>query len=293
LGCGTVFRLTPPATVCRSVSCPWTETVLYRFGHLVGDGINPFSSLAFDHGGNLYGTTNGGGAAQLGTVYELAHAVNGWNESILYSFNSIATGYGPEAEVTFDQAGNLYGTTPFGGQGCSGGGCGLVYKLSQSGSGWVETVLYQFSGGFDGSQPYGGLIFDTAGNIYGTTVYGGLHNPGGTVFELMPSNGGWNFSSIYSLYGNSGSVATLALDGAETLYGTATGDPFGTGSIFQLLNSGGSWTFTTLHTFDGHDGVTPYGSVLVDSSGNLFGTASEGGTGACRFGCGVVWQITP
>lgn len=295
LGCGTVFRLNPPSTFCHTTSCPWIETVLYRFQD-GNDASNPVSRVTFDKSGNLYGTTDSGGTYGHGTVYELQHSTGGWSESILYSFGPGPNGINPKAEVIFDGAGNLYGTAPQGGQGCSGLGCGVVYELSPSGSGWTETVLYSFTGGIDGGGPYGGLIFDPAGNLYGTTVYGGSNNPGGTVFELTHSNGAWTLTTLYSLYGNQGSVATLAMDGMGNLYGTATGDPFGSGSVFKLTKSGSSWMFGELHVFGGTDGSSPDGPVVFDAAGKMYGTAYDGGTYVCFAGgggCGVVWKITP
>ena len=293
LGCGTVFRLVPPSTPCRTTSCPWTETILYRF-QAGSDASNPVSRVTFDHSGKLYGTTDSGGTSGHGTVYELQHSNGSWSESILYSFSPGPDGMNPAAEVLLDGAGNLYGTAPQGGQGCSGLGCGVVYELSHSPNGWTETVLYSFSGGNDGGDPYGGLIFDAAGNLYGTTLYGGTNNPGGTVFELTPSNGSWTFTTLYSLYGNQGPVATLAMDRAGNLYGTASGDPSGSGSAFELERSGGSWTFNELHVFGGSDGAYVYGAPLVDSAGNVYGTANAGGESqnCIGGGCGTAWEIT-
>lgn len=292
-GCGTVFKLTPPSTICHTTTCPWTETILYRFQG-GNDAQNPVSQVTFDRSGNLYGTADSGGTSGHGAVYELVHSNGNWSESVLYSFSPGPNGSDPEAEVIFDTAGNLYGTTPQGGQGCSGLGCGVVYKLSPSGSGWVESVLYSFSGENDGGGPYGGLVFDAAGNLYGTTVYGGTNNPGGTVFELAASNGGWTFTSLYSLYGNQGPVATLAMGRLGSLYGTASGDPFGGGSVFNLARSGGGWTFTDLYAFESNDGIFIYGSPVLDSAGNVYGTANGGGTSQnCSDGCGTVWEFTP
>lgn len=293
LGCGTVFKLTPPSTVCRTTSCPWTETILYRFQG-GNDASNPVSRVTFDQSGNLYGTTDSGGVSGHGTVYELQPSNGSWSESILYSFSPGPNGMNPEAEVLVDGAGNLYGTAPQGGQGCSGLGCGVVYELSHSGSGWIETVLYSFTGGNDGGDPYGGLIFDAAGNLYGTTVAGGTDNPGGTVFELTASNGGWTLTTLYSLYGNSGPVATLVMGRVGNLYGTASGDPFGGGSVFELERSAGGWTFNDLHSFSGTGGLFVYGSPVLDSAGNIYGTTNLGGQSQnCSDGCGVVWELAP
>jgi uncharacterized repeat protein (TIGR03803 family) len=177
-GAGTVFKLTPAA------GGGWTETVLYSFGRGT-DGASPLVGLIFDVVGNLYGTTTFGGTYGAGTVFELTPtAGGGWTETVLHSFNpnNGTDGFNPYAGLIFDAAGNLYGTTYYGG---SYGG-GTVFELTPAaGGGWTETVLRSFGNGTDGFWPYAGLIFDHAGNLYGTTEYGGTHNYG-TVFELTP-----------------------------------------------------------------------------------------------------------
>src|ERR1035437_1017268 len=207
----------------------------------------------------------------------------------------------PQSGVIFDSAGNLYGTTQGGGT----GGCGTVYELSPSSSGWTEKVLYNFQCGFssDGQYPIGGLIFDAAGNLYGTTNFAGANN-GGTVFELSPLGGGnWTFHLLYSLSYNGtfdfllyGPTGTLAMDSSGSLYGTTVMDgAFGGGSVFKLTPSHGGWTYTSLHDFGGgSDGGNPFGNVVLDASGNVYGTAGVGGLSGCEgLGCGVVWKITP
>ena len=173
-GCGTVFKLQPPATVCKSVLCQWSEVELYAFGG-ANDGANPgYGSVTFDQAGNIYGTTQTGGGVRCtacGTVYELSRS-QGWRESILYSFIN-GGGFAPMSGVVFDNVGNLYGTTEEGGTGNCVLGCGVVYTLSSSTNGWQESVLYNFGGGSDGANPSAGLIFDQAGNMYGATRGGG------------------------------------------------------------------------------------------------------------------------
>ncbi len=198
-GCGTVFSVKLPATPCPNALCPGTETVLYRFTG-GSDGANPgLGALIFDQAGNLYGTTSNNGYPNVcdgicgGTVYKLSPSGSGWTKSILYTFTGGSDGNAPYAGLTFDQAGNLYGTT------VSGGlfGKGVVFELSPSGSGWTESVLYNFTGGNDGAGPFSGLIFDPSGNLYGATNYGGENN-GGTVFQLTPSMGSWSLDTLYS-----------------------------------------------------------------------------------------------
>jgi uncharacterized repeat protein (TIGR03803 family) len=294
-GCGTVFHLRPPASVCKTARCPWTETVLYRFGG--ADGANPeVGSLIFDPTGNLYGTTINGGLYGYGAVYELTPTRGGWTESILYSFTGGADGDGPWNGVVMDPAGNLYGTTLYAGDlSCtnpSGFGCGTVFQLTPSADGWIENTLYTFQGLNDGGVPSGGVILDQTGNLYGATQYGGTGN-GGTVFELSPFNGSWSFTLLYPLDGIGGPPGSLVMDSAGNLYGATDEDGEGGregGTIFELTHSGSGWTYISLHGFTGGlDGSQPEGGVVVDANGNIFGTASAGGA----YGYGVVFEISP
>jgi uncharacterized repeat protein (TIGR03803 family) len=284
-GYGTIFRLQPPANACKTSLCPWRETVLYSF--LGGnDGEYPqYGDLVFDQAGNIYGTTWGGGSHEgfcteygCGTVFELSPSNGGWAESVLYRFQGNNDGEAPYAGVVFDTAGNIYGTTLVGGT----GGEGTVYELTPSASGWTETILYNFGDGLDGGQPYGALIFDQSGNLYGTTSMGGSQG-GGTVYQLTPSNGGWNFNALYSFNAYMGPLATLAMDASGRLYGTIL---IGSPEVFQLTLSNGQWTQTG---FNGSAGDYPFGNLIFDASGNLYSTANEGGTE----GKGVVFEITP
>ena len=281
---GVVFNLRPPSTVCKSVLCPWTETVLHEFtGN--SDGCLPyFGDLTFDAAGHLYGTTADCGEA-LGTVFELARQPSGgWLESILYDVDRDGAGEYPFNSVIFDTQGNLYTTTEF-----SIDEYGTVIQMVNSPSGWTGTDLHVFSGGSDGGALYGGLVFDPAGNLYGNTFIGGEYN-GGTVFELSPSNGGWVFNVIYNFTGL-GPWASMVVDAAGNLYGTTTGSgAFGDGNVFKLSPSDDGWTYSSLHDFTGgSDGGFPVSVVSFDANGNLYGTASQGGSN----GKGVVWEITP
>jgi uncharacterized repeat protein (TIGR03803 family) len=280
-GCGTVFNLRPPATFCRSVSCPWTETILYQFQANNHDGGNPLGSLVFDASGNLYGTTTKGGAYQSGTVYELAPSNGGWTETILYNFTGGTDGANPASSLIFDQAGNLYGTTYAGGN----FGVGTVFQLTLSGSGWSENVIHHFQGGSEGASPYGGVTFDSSGNLYGTTTGAST----GVVFELTPSSGSWTYSVLHNLSGD-GSFGNLIIDNSGNIYGTAVEGGTGYGSIFELTPSNGSWTYTELYDFTGGaDGWGPFGGVIRDQAGNLYGATYIGGAN----GDGVVFEFTP
>lgn len=289
---GVVFRLQPPITTCRTVLCPWTETVLYSFTGL-SDGALPEGDLVFDQAGNLYGTADGGGNGNggcysgCGVVYELTPSHGSWNYSLLYSFNGSSDGGEPPDGVILDASGNLYGTTTVGGS----YDLGTVYELTYNGSGWTENVLHSFAGGSDdGKFPEAGLTFDTHGDLFGVTVSGGVHGPG-TVFELQPGNGGWSYSILYDigLYGGQ-PIANLLIDNAGNLYGTLySGGTYGRGAVFELQNLAGSWNYITLHDLADDEGAYPSGSLIFDGQHNLYSTSSYDGPG----GHGSVWEITP
>jgi uncharacterized repeat protein (TIGR03803 family) len=302
-GDGIVYKLAPPPTICRTVLCSWEQTVLYEFQGSP-DGASPaLGNVIFDRAGNLYGTTAAGGAFGKGTVFELSPSNGGWTEKVLYSFMGGTDGSDPYGTLVFDSAGNLYGTTPNGGNtGCSeNDGCGTVFELSPSGSGWTERILVTFEQGSNGCNPYGGLIFDQSGNLYGTTALCGAQN-GGTVFELSPNGDNWTFSLLYALgpdiSGLGGPLGSLAIDGAGSLYGTTQGDGnAGQGTAFKLTLLNGAWTYTELHEFIGgpDDGSEPIGGPIVDAMGVVYGTTYAGGSQSCSFEeqCGVIWAITP
>ena len=233
-----------------------------------------------------------------GTVFKLTPSNGGWAESVLYSFTGGSDGASPYSDVILDQAGNLYGTTWQGGvSGCAfGTGCGTVYQLTPSGSGWKENTLYSFQSATDGGNPPAGLIFDPSGNLYGATWTDGPGG-GGTVFELSPADGSWTFTSLYALNGTGGPAGSLVMDGAGSLYGTTDSDgAHGVGSVFKLTPSNGGWIYTSLYDFTGgSDGYFPLCRVVFDTSGNLYGTTYAGGNNndCGGYGCGVVWEITP
>jgi uncharacterized repeat protein (TIGR03803 family) len=298
-GCGTVFQLT------RSANGKWTEKVLHSFGN-GKDGADP-AGLAFDAHGNLYGTTIGGGAyGGAGTVFQLAPGAHGkWTEKVLHSFSyENYDGYSPWAGVIFDTAGNLYGTTSAGGTNstdCNSDGCGTVFQLTPGAKGkWKEKLLHSFGFGKDGFLPYAGLIIDAAGNLYGTTYYGGARNLG-TVFRLTPeADGEWREQVLHSFgNGNDGfdPVAGLTIDAAGNLYGsTPDGGVYGNnGTVFRLApGTGGNWKETLLHSFDANfeDGFAPFAGVIFHgSTGNLYGTTFAGPGGSQ--GYGTVFEIMP
>jgi hypothetical protein len=295
---GTVFTLTPPPTACRS-ACSWVKTTLWSFGQNNGDAHNPgYGDLVFDAAGNIYGTTEEGGATQppcgpgCGTVFMLSRSQGSWSETLIYQFGD-GPGFHPYAGVAFDGNGNLYGTAPYGGS----ADWGLAYELSPSNGSWSPTILYNFSPQ-TGGVPSAGLLPDNAGNLYGATGTA-AGDSGGTVFELSPSGLDWNFTLVYSFDSLAHPFASLTMDAAGNLYGTTlSGGSFRHGNVFKLTRTGDSWTYTSLYDFTGgSDGGQPYGNVALDAAGNLYGTAEGGGSdaGQCLVvsGCGVVWQITP
>jgi uncharacterized repeat protein (TIGR03803 family) len=219
-------------------------------------------------------------------------AASGPKEAVLHHFGTGTDGAAAYGRVISDAAGNLYGTTAFGGT----SGSGIVFELTnpEAPGGWTETILYNFSGGSDGSQPYGGLIFDSAGNLYGTTFQGGASSAG-TVYELTPGKGGtWTESVLYSFAGGSdgmGPQSDLNFDQAGSLFGTTTGGGSpGNGIVFKLTpGQGGSWTETVLHRFMTNEGTSPRAAVIFDRNGSLYGTLANDGT----FGAGAVFRLKP
>lgn len=285
-GDGSVFELTP------KTGGGWTEKLLHSFNNNFIDGFSPYASLIFDSAGNLYGTTLQGGEDGLGTVFELKHTASGkWLEKILYSLGSTSTdGTYPYAGLIFDSAGNLYGTTSEGGT----FGYGTVFELTLKSGNWTETILHNFNNdGTDGVNPYASLIFDSAGNLYGTTGLGGADLKG-TVFELTLTAGTWTETVLHSFSEVDGyePASSLIFDASGNLYGTTLyGGAYDYGTVFELTPAAGSWTEAVLHSFnyDFADGYFPTAGLIFDSSGNLYGTAVDGGAD----NYGVVFELKP
>ena len=292
-GCGTVFELVKTGVT-------YMEKVLYAFTGGT-DGANPSSGLVRDTAGNLYGTTLRGGSsgcgsgAGCGTVFKVTSA---GNEEVLYSFTGNADGANPSASLILDAAGNLYGTTAYGGYfggACTSWGCGAVFKVSPTRK---EVVLYRFRGGADGQSPMAPLVRDGTGNLYGTTSTGGYvgniacsiqENGCGVVFELTRKG---VLLTLYSFTGypldGQHPIAGLIRDKQGNLYGTTDwGGPSNDGTAFKLTPGG---VETVLHSFiGGRDGLNPHGSLVLDAKGNLYGTALYGGA----FGDGVLFKVIP
>jgi uncharacterized repeat protein (TIGR03803 family) len=287
-GLGTVFELIPGST-------GWTYTVLYTFCSKPNcrDGATPYGSLVIDGAGELYGTA--------GAAFELKPGSNGWTEGVLYGFRSNRGGTTALAGPILDRAGNLYGTTEKGGTACPPSGCGTVYKLEPGLGGWKHTILHNFgSFQYDGEgASVGQLALDGAGNLYGTTFAGGKNTCStgcGTVFRLTPeSNGRWRETILYNFRNGAsgnGPGAGVVVDKAGNLYGTTLygGGQCRCGIVYKLAPPvKGHWKYTVLHTFAGTDGAQPDANLILDDKGNLYGTTPGGGSS----GSGVVFEVTP
>jgi uncharacterized repeat protein (TIGR03803 family) len=270
----------------------WTKTVLYNFGNGT-DGYGP-NGLVMDAAGNLYGVTVSGGLYGGGIAYELSRSEGeGWTETVLYNFSSGGGLGNGSFSLWRDAAGNLYGTMTEGGTYDEG----MVFELSPGGGGaWTETVLWSFGNGSDGKFPESGVIMDLAGNLYGTTLQGGTYCSGcGIVYELSPSEGGnWTETVLHNFNGDDGSEPwdSPILDAAGNLYGTTSeGGTYSDGTVFEVSPNDGGWTETVLHSFhdDGHDGLSPLTPVILDTTGNLYGTTYSGGTNRD----GTVFELSP
>ncbi len=258
-----------------------TETTIHTFAGGVYSG-DPLAGLVFDSAGNAYGTAISGGDG-YGTIYELSPSQSGWAATLLYSFDNVG-GASPYAPLVLDSAGNLYGTAIYGGNmtgACQGVGCGTVFELAKVSGGWQFQVLYAFTGASDSAHPQAGLVFDKAGNLFGTTA-GGTGDGVGSVFELSPSNGNWKKSTLYTFVGgNDGSTPLSALTpGANGIfYGTTVfGGPQNLGTVYQVTKTGSKWTETILYAFSGADGAEPLAGSLLIRHNALYGTTNFGGT---------------
>jgi uncharacterized repeat protein (TIGR03803 family) len=341
-GCGTVFELTLKA------NGTWSEEVLHNFASF-SEGDGPNSGVVLDGYGNLYGVAlasgtsavfemiprrhgwhygliyNQGSQAGLtmdsarniygyigpgkygdGEISELVRGSDDWNLELLYSFcnpQSCADGDGPVAPLSWDSAGNLYGTMLYGGNGppkCPGLlGCGVAFEMTPNSDGtWKYNVPHRFAAfADDGQYPDGGLVVDASGSAYGVTAYGGVHGSG-RVFKLTPaSDGQWKQTVLYDFSNCANGCfpgTTLVFDKAGNLYGVGSGglgdcQGYACGLVFKLTRqSGGKWKYCVVHKFTGTDGGFPNG-VIIDGKGNLYGTTQAFGAD----GYGVAFEITP
>jgi uncharacterized repeat protein (TIGR03803 family) len=293
-GFGTIFTL-------DNDGGGWSVTPIYSF-HEGRDGAGPIASVSIGPDGVLYGSTSAGGGGPCisvngyrgcGTVYSLrppprapATVLYNWGSTILYRFSSSDGAY-PQGDLTSDSSGNIYGTTINGGS----AGWGLIYSLVHSGGEWNQNILYQAQGGHDGAYPWGGVVFDHSGNLFGVFSEGGPYLFG-AVYELSPSGSGYTESTVhgFTFTGSDGSTPQggLIWDGSGNLYGSTVHDSNGGGTVFELVASGGSYSYNFLYGLSGGIGLGPYDKLTMDAAGNLYGTTFGDG----RYGFGSVFKLT-
>lgn len=291
----------PPvnAPVSLAVRAP-SETVLYDFKG-GSDGADPEGTLIADATGALYGTTTYGGVygcafnAGCGTVFKLTPLGGSYTHSVLYTFLGGTDGEGPGSGVVADSRGALYGTTEYGGS----HGDGTVFKLTPSGSTYVEKVLYSFGGGQDGDAPLAGLTIDSAGNLFGATLLGGGYSPKcttgagcGTLFELKRGGGTYTERILYPFHGgrDGATPGSPPLIVGNDLYGTAAtggGNPAcgsapintGCGTVYELKPHGDTYAFHTIYRFAGtpHDAANPFAGLVLRKNGTFYGLGQYGG----------------
>jgi uncharacterized repeat protein (TIGR03803 family) len=280
---GNIFKLAPDGN----------ETILYPFCSRknCGDGNGPHGALVMDKKGNVYGTTETGGKYDNGAVFEVRQT---GSEKVLYSFTGGSDGSDPIGGLLRDGGGNLYGTTIGGGE--SAYCCGVVFKLVADGT---YTVLHSFTDGDDGAGPESPMIIDNQGNLYGTTFSGGTGDFG-TVFEIAPNGAEIILYSFTNGSDGGQPLSGLTMDLSGNLFGLTFGGgnsgcfaDIGCGVVFKLAPDG---TETTLYAFHGgSDGGNPWGTLIADGNGDLFGTATDGARSGCYegYGCGTVFKISP
>lgn len=293
-GFGTVFSLS-------NTGSSWILRPLHQFTG-GSDGAGPAARVIIGPDGALYGSTaaGGGGPCVLmngyhgcGTVYQLrpparapATVIYNWNSIVLNSFSGSNGSY-PQGDLTFDSSGNIYGTTINGGT----PGWGVVYSLTRTNGRWAENVLYQAQGNGDGEYPWGGVVFDQSGNLYGTFSQNGPSSYG-SVYKLARSGSGWTESTVhgFTFHGNDGATPQggLVVDSSGNLWGTTVHDATGGGTVFELTPSGGGWTYNFVYELSGGIDLGPYDKLLMDSAGNLYGTTYGDG----RYGYGSVFKLT-
>jgi len=283
--CGVVFEISNQGQ-------GWVLNVVYSF--VPNSNTNPESRAIIGPDGSLYSTTYLGGASGYGAVFNLqppahatASALTSWTDTILYGFAGGSDGTYPiSADVVFDSAGNIYGTTPTGGDSNNG----TVYELSPSNGGWAEKVLYSFPGQPDGASPTSGVILDPGGNLYGVTYLGGALNLG-AIYELSPHGDTWTETVLHSFIGGVQGCfpfGGLTFDAHGNLIGTTGGGCLAGGaSVFMLSPAGDQWTFSGLYPLG--QNADPEAELTFDSSGNLYGTTVQGGA----YDYGTVFRLSP
>jgi uncharacterized repeat protein (TIGR03803 family) len=272
---GSVFRVSPAGI----------ETSLYQFSGADPAGYLPVAPLIADAQGNIYGTTSKGGVNGGGTAFKLTPS---GNIKVLFSFGHASDGFSPAGGLTVDKQGNLYGTTALGGTGFGG----TIFKIAPDGT---ETTLYSFAQGSESFEPWGGVIRDKQGNLYGTTMYGSYGPNGGSVYKLAPDG---TFTTLYSF--GSGfrdgaqPLGNLVADRKGNLYGTtSSGGIQSCGTVFRISPDGTEKTLFSFNTATRayHKGVQPFAGLTIDHDGNLFGTTSFAGGTRKHSGQGTVFEI--
>ena len=261
-----------------------TEKVIFNF---TADYSNPAYSLTADQAGNLYGTAFDGTKYPNGAVFELLANQNGWTETPLFFFNGTNGGF-PSTKLLLDRQGNIYGSTYQGGS----SGFGVIFELSPSNGKWNYTILYNFQNGTDGQGP-GNLIFDAAGNIFGTTSVSATSS--GTVFGLKRptgQNGSWTLHTLHTFNGTDGFAPNSLTFDRGNLYGTTAegGSSSYAGTVFKLQHEGASWNYSLIYAFaNGNDGAFPQSISSNQITGVLYGVTQTGGAS----NDGVVFAVTP
>ncbi|MBD5657188.1 MAG: hypothetical protein IAI50_18710, partial [Candidatus Eremiobacteraeota bacterium] len=275
---------------------PWKLSYVYRFKTQNG-GRSPTSALVADAQGALYGaTTNGGGQTDNGTIYKLTPSGNGYAFHVIHAFHS-GDGQFPNGPLIVDKTGAVFGTTSYGGLHATPGdpGFGLVFKLTPSPHGYIESFLHSFNGG-DGRNPSGGLVMDATGSLYGVTAHGGGAGSDGTAYKLTPTPTGYAETVLHRFaLGREGHrpFGELALDRFGSIYGVTNGFSVNEsirGTVYKLTPVANGYSERTLYGFvDPQRGASPGGSVIIDSTGALYGTTTYGGAD----NVGVVYKLNP
>lgn len=269
------------------------DQVLYSFQGGT-DGRYPQASLTSGRNGALYGTTTGGGSSNCGfgcgVVFKLTPTRSSYSETVLYRFQGGSDGANPQSSLVGGN-GVLYGTTFSGGS-----GWGTIYKLTPSKSGYVETVVHTFQNGVDGADPSGGLLLGKRGEFFGTTAGGGSPSGHGTVFKLTVSGSHYMVGILHTFQGEptdgNSPTGNLLADANGDLFGvTVDGGPSNIGTVFKLTPSHGRYVESVIHGFGSarNDGAGPYGGLVADANGGLYGTTNYGG----KFNMGTVFELVP
>lgn len=294
-GGGTAFRIRTRGRV--------RSNVIWNFGSSPKDGVFPHAGLTLGASGVLYGAASEGGLFEGGDVFKLTPSGKAYTETILHEFGGDHDGKYPTNTLTLGQGGVIYGTTNGGGNGCARG-CGTVFKLTPTGSGYAYAIVYAFRGGADGDLPSSELTVDSSGTMYGVTNYGGggsaCDSGGygcGTLYELTPSGSGFSERVLWSFgYGTDGyyPLSNVIIGENGTLYGTAwQGGPTFGGTFYELTPGQGSYTEKILLSFssDSPGGYDPEGNLITDRRHLIFGTTYVGGSS--EFPDGTVFRIRP